>query len=1602
MKKLSILLSALFIALTTVWAVEVNDLASLQAALTGSDAEVTLTADIEIPESATTIVIANDKTIDLNGHTINTHTNYVIQVGEVDGTNTVTFKATNGGGITAVKGAIDVYSIAVIEGGVFNATEKNGVWIEQKGKVTVKGGTISSDNGGALVNDGGTVIVEGGTFQAEQAAAIAIQNGGTGTISNGNISGLSALSIFKGTATVSGGTLVGSNNGVEIAGNTESADASREDVVSTLTVNGGNISSTNASSGAGVYVFGKGATLTVNDGVITSPAFGISGNGTDKYNGTVINIAGGSIGSESTEVGVYHPQNGTLNISAGTITGKTAVYVKSGSVNVTGGKLVAKGDANEYKQSGNGANPTGDALVIDNCAYPGGAPTANVTGGEFESENASAVSSYVGNNVEETEKVVDFIEGGSFSGAEVLDEELVEGTATLGTPSITTDPAALAFAKKSYIKGQASVELKDTLYCDLTIANLTEALTATVKGTESIFNAEIVNNKLRVSYVASTKGNYADEVEVASGTTKTTVNVSVEVEELIPAISVNPTEWKPEAITLTNGTATAESEEFVITVENQIDPATVAIQGQNSNFSWNAQTNKVEFLADAEETYKDTLLITTTGAEPVKVPLEITVKAEQVPVQSKNFVKVTENPTDWSGEYLLVYEESETVGYVFSGGDSNNNNKEVTIEDGKIAAEGNENYVITIAPMEGGYSLKFEDKYMAGSSGSNALSFEETAALNTLSLDGDNNVDIVSNTSHMRFNSAANSMRFRYFKSTTYTGQEVVALYKLSEPEVITPTTTLTVDPKTAEIEVGETVTLSATRDGNDALVWGSKDENIATVDAKGVVTGVAEGEVKIYAVANEISDTCVVTVKKATVKPVITVNPTSLAWGTLTIEEATEGVKKEAAVSVTENATLSVEVTGDDKAAFTAAINDDKLEVTFTATEARAYAAKAVVKATDGAKDVEVALTATVKAAPVEIPSNFVKVTNEPKDWSGMYFIVYENEDKGLIFNGKDEVNGYVEGTIENNTIDASKIENYADYVVTIAPMTNGYSLKIGEQYLAGKSGSNTIVFGAEPALATISIDEDGNVAVVSNTTQFAFNSASNQMRFRFFKSDNQQAVTLYKAEAPKATTTLSVQETAEVEVGKTVTLSVTRDGNDKLTWKSMDETVATVANGVVTGVKEGEVKIAVSVGNLNDTCVVTVIEASGETITTCAEAAEAALSVSENNEEYNNGAVYTIPGYVTEIAYAWKNGSMSFWIADTEDGGKVIEAYKCAIEKEEDAVRVGDRVKVTGKLTKFNNTPEFATGCTVEIVERGEYVEPKNLGEKTIAEFLELKNTTDTCILTGIVANIVMDKDDETQYNKYGNFDLIEGTSKLYVYGLLTADGQAQKFIEMGIDAGDTLTIKAVYAEYQGKAQAKNAIFVSVKKGSGVVPPTPGEDLNVDFAEAYTTTYEGTTYWAFDAYDYENNYPELYFDFEATDLTHLNGTHEIDYSGLWTSANDSVEFVSGTATITCVSAATDDSYAVYHVDVVLYDEDGNEYSYSFDVEVVAYDGDSSTEDNIIYIELEDVPEEQGIENTEIVLDPNAPVYNIQGMQVNRNTRGILIQNGQKFILLQ
>ncbi len=234
-----------------------------------------------------------------------------------------------------------------------------------------------------------------------------------------------------------------------------------------------------------------------------------------------------------------------------------------------------------------------------------------------------------------------------------------------------------------------------------------------------------------------------------------------------------------------------------------------------------------------------------------------------------DYQKVTAVPTDWSGEYLLVYENSATEAYVWSGVDANNSYQTATIADGKISAT--DLVTITIAPTNGGkYSVVVnggtnDGKYISGTADNNRLNFNATVSDNTLTFEKDG-IKIESNTSVMRFNSAKDNLRFRYFKASSYTKQKAVQLYKKAQGEEIAATA-IALDKETLELEQYRAEKLVATltpAEATTAVVWTSSDENVATVSGRGLVSAVGVGTAVITATAGELKATCNVTVTEA------------------------------------------------------------------------------------------------------------------------------------------------------------------------------------------------------------------------------------------------------------------------------------------------------------------------------------------------------------------------------------------------------------------------------------------------------------------------------------------------------------------------------------------------------------------------------------------------------------------------------------------------------------------------------------------------------------------------------------------------------------------
>ena len=145
-----------------------------------------------------------------------------------------------------------------------------------------------------------------------------------------------------------------------------------------------------------------------------------------------------------------------------------------------------------------------------------------------------------------------------------------------------------------------------------------------------------------------------------------------------------------------------------------------------------------------------------------------------------SYIKVTSTPNDWSGDYLIVYED---IAVAFDGSlatlDAASNTIDVTITNNSIIADATTNAAkFTISAIDGGYSiLSASGKYIGQTSNDNGLQATDNAILNNISLDGEN-TDIVSSNAHLRFNIASNQARFRYYKSGSYTNQQAIQLYK--------------------------------------------------------------------------------------------------------------------------------------------------------------------------------------------------------------------------------------------------------------------------------------------------------------------------------------------------------------------------------------------------------------------------------------------------------------------------------------------------------------------------------------------------------------------------------------------------------------------------------------------------------------------------------------------------------------------------------------------------------------------------------------------------------------------------------------------------------
>ena len=152
------------------------------------------------------------------------------------------------------------------------------------------------------------------------------------------------------------------------------------------------------SNNGGAY----GAKITINSTATVNSKYGIYINGSvaepeTKTNAALITI-NGTVNGDNAEAAIYAAgyakwSIGTTSYTAN-ITAGSGIYIKSGDMTITNANITATGAKTDYVFNTNGADGTGDAIIIDSCGYPGNVPTVTVKAGTITSANGEAVASY--------------------------------------------------------------------------------------------------------------------------------------------------------------------------------------------------------------------------------------------------------------------------------------------------------------------------------------------------------------------------------------------------------------------------------------------------------------------------------------------------------------------------------------------------------------------------------------------------------------------------------------------------------------------------------------------------------------------------------------------------------------------------------------------------------------------------------------------------------------------------------------------------------------------------------------------------------------------------------------------------------------------------------------------------------------------------------------------------------------------------------------------------------------------------------------------------------------------------------------------------------
>ena len=403
------------------------------------------------------------------------------------------------------------------------------------------------------------------------------------------------------------------------------------------------------------------------------------------------------------------------------------------------------------------------------------------------------------------------------------------------------------------------------------------------------------------------------------------------------------------------------------------------------------------------------------------------------------------------------------------------------------------------------------------------------------------------------------------------------------------PVTNITLDQSELSLQVGQTGQLNATvspdNATNTSYTWSSDNTNVATVSDSGLVTAKAVGTATISATSNDGTNkvgSCLVTVTKSTNTTATLVSNNTVTNTNTAVTFSTSSFTA-TGIAVSEVTGSNIYGTTDGSFKFASNKNSGSITVTFSAaTLIRGVSINA--EGIDSNASVKVATSANSTGGSVTLTS-----TSAYADYTYDAFTSDTVESTSITISSAAKNRFY----LASITLTVGVLEPVYATGIKLTGTSNigiGETTSLGVTYTPSNTNQKDITFtSSNTAVATVSNDglvtgvAEGNATITATVA-----TESSSVSATFDITVSKIAVTGISISAAK--TSIVIGGTSNISA----TIAPSNATDRSVSWKSSNTSVATVSDGVVTGVAAGTTIITATTtdGGYSDTVSIEVTE--------------------------------------------------------------------------------------------------------------------------------------------------------------------------------------------------------------------------------------------------------------------------------------------------------------------------------------------------------------------------------------------------------------------------